>query len=111
MECALYASSDELEWTGAAGIVEPCEADPSSNSKASLEIDAPFKPEAGPDDVSVSVRFSFDWEAVATPEATFIGVPQVVLGAHFGVRVRCGTYSNHHHRPMQSPADMKVQQT
>ena len=51
MESALSASSDEVEWTGAAGTVKPCKDDASSDSKASLEPNAPSQPVVDPDGV------------------------------------------------------------
>ena len=71
MESELLASSDEADTAAVAGtgtLVEP---------EASLDHDTPKEPDAhssfvaDPEGVSVSVRFSLDWEAVTTLDATF----------------------------------------
>lgn len=74
------ASFDRIEWD---------DSEPESSS----EPEAQSEPEADPYDVPISMRSSSDWEAVNTPDATFLGVHQLVLAARIGVRVPSGTYS------------------
>ena len=53
----------------------------------------------GPEAVPVSVRSSYDSEAVTTLGATFLGVALVARAARAGVAVPGGKYSDHalHH--------------
>ena len=46
-----------------------------------------------PEGVLVSVRSLSDWEAVTTPDATFLGVALGACAAREGVEVPGGTYS------------------
>ena len=65
----------------------------SAEPEASSDHDTPKEPEApssfvaDPEDVPVSVRSSSDWEAVTTPDATFLGVGLGARAAREGVEV------------------------
>ena len=48
---------------------------------------------ADPEGVPVSVHSSSDWEAVTTPDATFLGVALGERATREGVEVLGGTYS------------------
>ena len=62
-----------------AGEGTSAESEASSDHDTPKEPDAPSSFVADPEGVLVSVRSSSDWEAVTTPDATFLGV---ALGAH-----------------------------
>ena len=85
----------------------------SSEPKASLNHDTPKDPDvpssfvADPEGVPVSVRSSSDWEAVTTPDATYLGVALGARAAREGAEVPGGTYSGSHSssEPMIKRAD------
>ena len=62
---------------------------------------------ADPEGVPVSVCSSSDWEAMTTPDATFLGVALAARAAREGVEVPRGTYSGSHSssEPMTMRAD------
>ena len=79
----------------------------SAEPQASLDHDTPKEPDApssfvaDPEGVPVSARSSSDWEAVTTPDATFLGVALGARAPREGVEVPRGTYSGHAHHPSQ----------
>ena len=78
VDSKLLASSDEAHTAAVAGAGTSAEPEASSDHDTPKEIDAPSSFVADPEGVPVSVRSSSDWEAVTTPDATFLGV---ALGA------------------------------
>ena len=78
VEDKLSASSDEADATAVAGTGTSSEPKASLDHDTLKEPDAPSSFVADPKGVPVSVRSSSDWEAVTTPDATFLGV---ALGA------------------------------
>ena len=89
---------------GAGTSVEP---EASSDHDTPKEPDAPSSFVADPEGVPFSVRSSSDWEAVTTPNATFLGVALGTRAAQEGVEVSGGTYSGSHSssEPMTRRAD------
>ena len=83
---------------GAGTLAEP---EASSDHDTPKEPDTPSSFVADPDGVPVSVHSSSDWEAVTTPDATFLGVALGARAAREGVEVPRGTYSGHAHHPSQ----------
>ena len=69
------------------------ESEASSDQDTHKEPDAPSSFVADPEGVPVSVRSSSYWEAVTTPDATFLGVALAARAARDGVEVPGGTYS------------------
>ena len=57
-----------------AGVGTLAKPDASSDHDTPKEPDAPSSFVADPEGVPVSVHSSSDWEVVATPDATFLGV-------------------------------------
>ena len=76
-----------------AGAGTSAEPEASSDQDTPKEPDAPSLFVADPEGVPVSVRSSSDWEAVTTPDATFLGVALTTRAAQDGVEVPGGTYS------------------
>ena len=93
MDAELSASSDEAEAAAVAGEGTSAEPEASSDHDTPKEPDAPSSFVADPEGVQVSVRFSLDWEAVTTLDATFLGVSLGVRAVREGVEVPGGTYS------------------
>ena len=93
MDSKLSASSNEADVVAVAGAGTSAEPDASSDHDTPKEPDAPSSFVANPEGVAVSVRFSSDWEAVTTLDATFLGVALVAREAREGVEVLGGTYS------------------
>ena len=93
MDSELSASSDEADTTAVEVM------GPSSESEASSDHETPKEPDAlsllvaYPEGVPVGVRSSSDWEAVTTPNATFLGVSLEERAARDGVEVPGGMYS------------------
>ena len=63
------------------------ESEASSDQDTPKEPDAPSSCVADPEGVPVTVRSSSDWEAVTTPDATFLGVALGARAAREGVEV------------------------
>ena len=93
MDSELSASSDEADATAVAGAGTSVEPEASSDYDTPKELDAPSSFVADPEGVPVGVRSSSDWEAVTTPDATFLGVALGACAAREGVEVPGGTYS------------------
>ena len=74
VESELSASSDEADAAALAGAGTSAEPEASSDHDTPKEPDAPSSFVADPEGVWVSLRSSSDWEAVTTPDATFLGV-------------------------------------
>ena len=72
------------------GAGTSAELEASSDHDTLKEPDAPSSFVADPEGVSVSVRSSFDWEVVTTPDATFLGVALAARAAREGVEVPRG---------------------
>ena len=83
-----------------------------AEAEASLDHDTPKEPDtpssfvADPEGVPVSVRSSSNWEAVTTPDATFLGVALGARAAREGVEVSGGTYSGS--RSSSEPMTMRA---
>lgn len=60
--------------------------------EASTDLETRSEPDDELDNVSVSVRSTSDWEAMTTPNSTFLSVPLMVLEADVVVWVPGGTY-------------------
>ena len=93
VESEFSASSDEADAAAVAGAGTLVEPEASSDQDTPKEPDAPSSFVADPEGVPVSVRSSLDWEAVTTPDATFLGVALGERAAREGVEVSGGTYS------------------
>ena len=93
MESGLSASSDKEDCASVAGAGTSADLKASSDHKTPKEPNAPSSCVADPEGVPVSVRSLSDWEAVTTPDATFLGLALVVRAARAGVVVSGGTYS------------------
>ena len=93
MDSKLSASLDEADAATVAGAGTSAEPEASSNHDTPKEPSAPSSFVADPEGVPVSVRFSSDWEAVNTPDATFLGVDLGERVAREGDEVPEGTYS------------------
>ena len=74
VESELSASSDEADAAAVAGAGTSAEPEASSDHDTHKEPDAPSSFVANPEGVPVSVCSSSDWEAVTTPNSTFLGV-------------------------------------
>ena len=74
MDSELSASSDEAGGTTVACAGTSKESEASSDQDTPNEPDAPSSFVAYPEVILVSVRSSSDWEAVTTPDSTFLGV-------------------------------------
>ena len=92
----LSASSDEADYVAVADAGTSKDPESSSDHETPKQPDAPFSLVADPEDVPVSVRASSDWEAVTTPDATFLGVAFGARAARDRVEVPRGTYSRSH---------------
>ena len=106
MDSKLSASSYEADAAAVAGAGISAESEASSDQDTPKEPDAPSSFVADPEGVPASMRSSSDWEAVTTPNATFLGV---ALGAHAareGVEVPGGTYSGS--RSSSEPMTMRA---
>ena len=73
-----------------AGAGTSAEPQASSDHDTPKETDAPSSFVADPEGVLVSVRSSSDWEAVTTPDATFLGMALGARAAREGVEVPGG---------------------
>ena len=93
MDSELSASSDEADTAVVAGAGTSAEPEDSSDQDTPKEPDAPSSFVADPEGVPVIVRSSSNWEAVTTPDATFLGVALGARAAREGVEVPGGTYS------------------
>ena len=72
VESEFSASSDEADAAAVAGAGTSAEPEASSDHDTPKEPDAPSSFVADPEGVLVSVRSSLDWEAVTTPDTTFL---------------------------------------
>ena len=93
VESELSASSDEADAAAVAGAGTSAEPEASSDHDTPKEPDAPSSFVADPEGVPVSVCSSSDWEAMTTPDATFLGVALGARAAQEGVEVPGGTNS------------------
>ena len=82
------------------------EPEASSNKDTPKEPDDPFSFVADVEGVPVSVHSSSDWEAVTTPDATFLGVALGARAAQKRVEVPGGTYSGS--RSSSEPMTMRA---
>ena len=89
----LSASSDEADYAAVADAGTSNDPESSSDHETPKQPDAPFSLVADPEGVPVSVRASSDWEAVTTPDATFLGVALGARAARDRVEVLGDTYS------------------
>ena len=81
MDFELSASLDEADSTAVAGAGNSADPKGSSDHETPKELDAPCSLVADSENMLVSVRFSSDWEAVTTPDATFLGVDLAACAA------------------------------
>ena len=93
MDSELSASSDNADAAAVAGAGTSAKPEASSDQETPKEPDAPSSLVADPEGVPLSVSSSSDWEAVTTPDATFLGVALGVRAARVGVEVPGDTYS------------------
>ena len=93
MESGLSASLDEADFADAAGAGNSTDPEASSDHKTPKDPDAPSSCVGDVKGVPVSMRSLSDWEAMTTPDATFLGVALVARAARDGVAVPGGTYS------------------
>ena len=75
-----------------AGARTSVDSEASSDQETPKEPDAPSSFVADLEGVSVNVHSLSDWEAVTTPDATFLGVALVARATRDGVEVPGGTY-------------------
>ena len=106
MDSELLASSDEADAAAVASAGTSTEPEASPDHYTPNEPDAPSSFVADPEGVPVSVRSSSDWEAVTTPNATFLGVALGARAAREGVEVPGGTYSGS--RSSSEPMTMRA---
>ena len=92
MDFELSASSDEADYAAVVGEGTSADPEASSDHETPKEPDAPSSLVADPEGVSVSLRSSSDWEAVTTPDSTFLGVALAAHAARDGVERPGGTY-------------------
>ena len=76
-----------------AGAGTSAEPEASSDHDTPKEPDTPSTFVADPEGLPVSVYSSSNWEAVTTPDATFLGVALGARAAREGVEAPGGTYS------------------
>ena len=74
MDSELSDSSDKADAAAVVGEGTSVEPEASSDHDTPKEPDAPSSFVADPEGVPLSVRSSSDWEAVTTPDSTFLGV-------------------------------------
>ena len=94
MDFELSASSDEADAAAVAGAGTSVDPKVFSDHENPKEPDAPSSLVADSEGLPVSVCSSSDWEAVTTPEATFLGV---ALAARDGVEVPGARTRGHAH--------------
>ena len=102
----LSASSDEADVAVVAGAGTSAEPEASSDHDTPKEPDDPSSFVDDPEGVQVSVRSSSYWEAVTTPDATFLGMALRARAAREGVEVPGGTYSGS--RSSSEPMTMRA---
>ena len=93
LDSELSASSDKADCAAVADAGTSADIEASFDHETRKEPDAPSALLAYPESVPVSVRSSADWEAVTTPDATFLGVALGAREAWEGVELPGGTYS------------------
>ena len=93
VDSKLSALSDEADCAAVAGVGTSADPEASSDHETPKEPDAPSSFVADPEGVPVSVRSSSDWEAVTTPDATFLGVALGARTTREGAEVPGRTYS------------------
>ena len=108
MDYELSATSDEADVAAVAGALTSAEPEASSDHETPKEPDTPSSFVADLEGVPISVRSSSDWEAVTTPDATFLGVALGARAGQEGVKVPGGTYSGSRlsSKPMIMRADV-----
>ena len=107
MDSELSASSDEADAAAVAGAGTSADPEASSDHETPKDPDAPSSLVANPEGIPVSVRSSSHWEAVTTPDATFLGIALVARAAPDGVVGPGGSYlgSCSSSEPITSQAD------
>ena len=106
VDSELSASSVEADCAAVAGAGTSVDPAASSDHETSKEPDVPYSGVADPEVVPVSVHSSSYWEAVTTPDATFVGVALVAREAREGVEVPGGKYSGS--RSSSEPTTMQA---
>ena len=97
VESELSASSDEADAAAVAGAGTSADPEASSDQDTPKEPDAPSSFMADPEGVPVSVRSSSDWEAVTTPDSTFMGVALIAHESQAGAEVPGSRTRDHAH--------------
>ena len=92
VESELSASSDEANCAAVVGAGTSADLEASSDHETPKEPGAPSSCVTDLEGVLVNVRSSSDWEAVTTPDATFLGIALVARTTRDGVAVPRGTY-------------------
>ena len=93
VESGLSASLDETNSATVAGAGTFADPEASSNHETPKETDVPSSCVSDPEGVLVSMYSTLDWEAVTTPDATFLGIALVASATPAGVEVPGVTYS------------------
>ena len=93
MESGQSASSHEADYAVVAGAGTSTDPEASSEHGTPQEPDAPSSSVDDIEGVPANVRSLSDWEAITTPDATFLGVAPVERATHYGLAVPGGTYS------------------
>ena len=106
MDSELSASSEEADAAAVAGAGTSAEPEASSNQDTPKEPDASSSFVADPEGVLASVRSLSDWEAMTTPDTTFLVVDLGALTAREGVEVPRGTLSGS--RSSSEPMTMRA---
>ena len=93
--------SDEADYVAVAGAGNSVDLEACSNHETSKEPDATSSCVANLKGLPVSMRSSSDWEAVTTPDATFLGVTLEARVAQDGVAVLGERIWGHAHHQSQ----------
>ena len=94
----MLASSDEEDCVAVEGAWTSADPEASSDHETPEDPDSPSTCVADPEGVPVSVRSLSNWEALTTPNATFLGVALVARAARDGVEMlgeRTGDHAHH----------------
>ena len=106
MESRLSISSDKADYAAVVGAGIYADLVACSDHETPKEPDAPSSCIAYPEGLPVSMHSSSDWEAVTTPDATFLGVALGACAAREGVEVPGGPNSGS--RSSSEPMTMRA---
>ena len=93
MDSGLLTLLDEADCAAVTGAETSADPEASSDHETPKEPHVPSLLAVDPEGVPVSVRSSSDWEAMTTPDATFLGVALAARAAQDGVEIPGGMYS------------------